>query len=165
MNNYQLYTVAKLHTHTRYLFKSCVTPDTCPIHITEYPAAFICNSQLSWSDGRENGHWMGVVFPSPKHPSEFFDPRGHPISHYPEGVKNFLIRNSNGTFKIHSHQYQAADTNTCGQFCLWFIDQRGLNRSYENSLKQLSTTDQRKNEQYVTNYIMRHMRPNVARWW
>ena len=164
MNNYQLYSIAKLHNHTRYLFKNCITPDTSPTHITEYPAGYICNSQMSWSDGKENGHWMAIIFPSLHAPSEFFDSRGHPIEHYAAEIKTFLIRNGNGSFKTNSHPYQLADTKTCGQYCLWFLDQRGMNRDYENSLKSLSTTNQPKNEQYVTDYVMKHMRPNVTRW-
>ena len=163
MNNYQLYCIAKLHNHTRYLFKNCVTPDTLPTHISSYPAAYICNSQMSWSDGKQNGHWMAILFPSPRDPSEFFDPRGQPVTRYAEPIKSFLIQNGNGAFKTNSQAYQKADTKTCGQFCLWFIDQRGMKHSYENSLKTLSTTSQNKNEEYITNYIMKHMRPNTSR--
>ena len=163
MNNHQLYSIAKLHTHTRYLFKNCVTPDTCPTKVRTFPSAYICNSQMSWSDGKENGHWVAIMFPSSNLPSEFFDPRGHPISCYAAGIKNFLIRNGNGTFKVNSCPYQPANSKTCGQFCMWFIDQRGMNHSYENSIKKLSVTDLAKNEQYITSYIMNHMRPNIVR--
>ena len=158
MNNYQIYTIAKSHLHTRYLFKNCITPDTCPLYV-EFPAAFICNSNMSWSDGKQSGHWLAIVFPSPTQPSEYFDPRGHPVSHYSPEIKHFLIRNGNGKFKANSRAYQAANTKTCGHFCLWFIDRRAMKYSYENCLKALSSSNLSKNEDYVTNYVMKHMRP------
>ena len=158
MNNHQLYSIAKSHLHTRYLFKNCITPDTCPTWI-QRPAAYICNSNMSNSDGKQTGHWLALVFPASNQASEFFDSRGQPLSHYSPEIRHFLISNGNGKIKTNSTPYQASNTKTCGHFCLWFIDRRGMKYTYENSLKCLSDSNQSKNEEYVINYVMKHMTP------
>ena len=144
------------------MFKYCITPDTCPPYVDSYPAAYICNREKSSSDGKVNGHWLAILFPHPDKPSEFFDPRGHPLSDYAHEITTFLIRNGNGKYKVNTASYQLPGTKTCAQYCLWFLDQRGMKRSYENTLKTLSTDNLARNEEYVTAYIMKHMRPSVT---
>lgn len=162
MNNHQIYSIAKLHGHTQHMFKYCITPDTCPTYVDSYPAAYVCNSENSRSSGKENGHWLAILFPAPNMPGEFFDSMGRSLNHYAVEIKKFLMRNGNGKYKVNSHSYQAANTKSCGLFCLWFLDQRGRKRSYEAALKLLSPTNLVINEQYITKYIMHHMTPNIV---
>lgn len=156
LSNYQMYSIAKLHYHTKAVFGGCFTADTLPCYITKYPSFYICNSSMSWEGG---SHWILLLYQAPNVESEYFDPRGRSVSDYHRLVEENLIVNGNGRYKVNSVAYQPPNSQTCGHFCLWFADKRCQNIPYHTCLNMLNPDNLKENEDYVSSYVMQHMTP------
>ena len=155
LSNHQIYTIAKLHFHTKHLFRNCYTPDTLP-EMVEFPSCFVCNTSLSWQAGV---HWLALFCPSPYTPSEIFDSRAMGTDAYSNLVEKFLLRNGNGTYKINTFAYQPQTTFTCGYFALTFLDWRCAGVTFEEGVKRFSKTKLEQNDLLVQDYVYAHMSP------
>ncbi len=153
MTNHEIFVIAKLHYHTRRLFKGCYTSDTLPT-IVDYPTLIICNKSLS---NQRGSHWIGICCLSPRLPSEMFDSRAIGMEAYSILLEKFLVRTGNGSYKINNYEYQPESSDTCGYYALAFLDWRSQGVSYEKCLLKLSKTDLQTNDQIVTSYVNDHM--------
>ena len=158
MSNYQIYSIAKAHHHTRAVFQCCLTKNSFPAHVKSFPAAYICNTLASRDTGAI-GHWYVVLLLGPDRQAECFDPDPVDISEYGPQLRNFLATNSDGRYHFNRQVFQAAGSRQCGQFCLWFIDKRATNNSFQQCMNLLSTQNLKENGDYVSRYVASHMKP------
>jgi hypothetical protein len=70
-------------------FRGVYTIDTIPLHVREYPSAFVVNTDTS--KGPAGEHWLVLYFDRYGN-GEFFDSYAQPPEMY--GMLNFLARNS-----------------------------------------------------------------------
>lgn len=153
--NVQINLICRTHSHTSGVYRGCFSPNTLPLRIFKYPSFLICNNRNSSESGE---HWMLLLFPSPHSQSEFFDSLGRDATFYAPEIERVLLANGNGSYKMNSVAYQEAESQTCGYYCLWLADMRCQNKTFETSLSLLSPDNPRRNESYVTSYVMQHMR-------
>ena len=72
MNSDQLRCVIEENKCFSVTVKGVFSPDTLPRAVTSYPAAYVCNTAVSYLPGE---HWVVFWFQSPSH-GEFFDSFG-----------------------------------------------------------------------------------------
>jgi hypothetical protein len=74
-----------------------------------YPSSYIVNSQDSGDPGQ---HWLAFAALSPRR-IYFFDSLGKSSEHYGFNIPY--------TIDVNDRQLQSNYTNTCGEFCLYFL--------------------------------------------
>lgn len=154
MNGFQLYAILKRHHHTRDVFDSVLPADLMPRDVGHFPSMFVVNQDPHMKDG---SHWCAICFPAKNKAAEFFDSRAHGLDAYPSEMVLSLQSNGNGRIKTNPHPYQLPESSTCGNFCLWFLDQRCMGLNFENCMKLLSNQALERNERIVTRYTDLHM--------
>lgn len=113
-----------------------------------FPASYIANTDSASEPGQ---HWVAFYFTSPT-AYEFFDsfaaasPRFYRFTHLPA--------NSTCTQRMH-RPVQCAQSNACGQHCLFFLIHR-YSESFLHVTNRYSDTNLVANDAMVTNFIFQH---------
>ena len=97
-------------------------------------------------------HWIALVY---KNSCFFFiDSYGRLFKDntFPSGfsakIKNYI---GNSCYKTNTKMYQQFTSNTCGQYCVYFIEEM-VKKSFEK-VCNVFTDNLRKNDLYVTKYV------------
>ena len=147
MNNVQLMALASTKTALKKHFKGVYAIDTLPSHQSfRRPASFICNLDRSQRAGT---HWVAFYFPRTGDP-EFFDSYGR----VPNKECEHFIRSQ--TYVYNCKFLQSPLSAVCGQYCLYNIWQRSLDRSMDESLQIFHEHDQLYNDNLVNTLIEIH---------
>ena len=156
LSNYQIMLVTSSHVCTSDKPSGVYAIDTFPQKPKKYPTFWIINTVKA---SEKYGHWFSVFFPHQNQPSEFYCSLGKKPEDYSTNLVSILIANGDGRYKLCNDQSQPEDSLTCGYFCLWFVDQRCRNYSYETCMLKLTKNDLVSNEKKVVDYVVEHMKP------
>lgn len=110
----------------------------------------ICNTANSDNQGK---HWF-IVYRSSKSVIECFDSLGITIEKQNVLKDNFQYPGIK-KLKFNYTQVQSNETNTCGQFCIFFIYQRLFNADlpFDELLNTIFSDDVSKNESEVETFV------------
>ena len=109
------------------------------------PSSYICNLDPSTMPG---SHWVCLYFP-PKGLPEYFDSFGFPPL---EPFELFLGK----SYRFNPCFIQYPLSTVCGQYCIYFLWQRSLNKSMNIILSQFDENDLLFNDIFVNNAIENH---------
>ena len=158
LSSLQIHCICTNHYHTTPFYSGVFSIDNLPIKVQSYPSFYICDVVSRKHDQNVIGHWVLILFPNHNSPPEFFDPLGHPPTHYGQNLGHFLIDNSShSTYKFNNVQVQSQHSVSCGAFCLYVADQRILGRSLPQAVRSLHTVNLAANDELVQNYVIHHM--------
>lgn len=134
-------------------YLGCFSSDNYPKSLEKFEF-FIVNKDSSKEKG---SHWM-IVFLSEKE-IEFFDSCGTTE----EFVKNFLNFNKPFVCVFNKTQLQPLNSDTCGQFCIYFAFKRLSNRdqSFSNVLNKSFSLNLEKNNENVIKFCTNLFQQNV----
>ena len=91
------------------------------------PGYFVVNTDHC---GNEGQHWTVFYFPKEGGPCEFFDSMAKAPGYYHSRFEQVLIANG-PLYKYIGNRLQALESDVCGQYCIYYVVQRHLNRSME----------------------------------
>lgn len=129
MNSMQLLNLVKTDPCLRRYVKGVFASNTLPQIVTQYPSAFIVNTQPLPFPGE---HWVALIMHSPTQ-AEFFDSLGKSPTDYSQDIQNFLKKNS-VQYNFKSIQLQPRYSDLCGLYVLVFLIAR---LCFKNSLNQV----------------------------
>ena len=119
--------------------------DQLPHIVQQRPTLYIVNSQESHRPGQ---HWLALYFPKVG-PAECFDSLGHTPHYYHWRLARFL-KTQGGYYICNQTRVQQPGTKTCGQFCIYFLQQRCTGRTMRQILGDFDETNLNYNEDLVT---------------
>lgn len=137
------------------LLKRSIDPDKCCVggvfprdylsidSFTKFPTCCIVNTDISSKPGQ---HWVAYYLNSPSD-YEFFDSFGLTPAHY-----QFKL---NFPEKLNSTSFQSDFSNTCGQFCLYYLHQKSLGFSLNDIITSFSKLNLRWNDKLVRKFLSR----------
>ena len=97
------------------------------VDITKRPCLIVSNTEPSWKAGR---HWTCFYVPENAcMPIEFFDSLGHSPYQYSESFVRFLAKHGQ-KYVYSSIRLQAPNSNTCGEYVLFFAAHRSRGKSF-----------------------------------
>ena len=120
MNTRQLENFIKSSPCLKTVVKGVFALNTLPHRVTQYPSAFIVNTDPIPLPGE---HWVLIIIYSPWK-AEFFDSLGRPPIHY--GFDRFISKNSSQVYFM-ERQIQSKDSMYCGLYVLFFAIMRLCN--------------------------------------
>jgi hypothetical protein len=77
-------------------------------------------------------HWVAIYFDTAKSTAEYFDSYGQAPSTY-RVFENYLRRHARHV-DYNEKQVQAIDSTACGQYCVYYLHQKGLGKSLAGGL-------------------------------
>ena len=134
MNTKQLYQALVFNKYTNHCFNGVYSLDTLQ-DIESKPKLIICNTDPSNKPGE---HW--VLFNFENNHVEFFDSLGKGIDFYGIDFLRFAKRFAK-TISQSKVRIQAKNTDTCGQYCLFYAYLRCKGKSMESILIQMQKID------------------------
>ena len=132
MNTKQLYQALIFNKYTNECFNGVYSLDTLE-DIEAKPKLIICNTDPSNKPGK---HW--VLFYFEKDNVEFFDSLGKSIDNYGIEFLRFA-RKFAKTISQSQLRVQAKNTDTCGQYCLYYAYLRCKGNSMESIIIKMQT--------------------------
>lgn len=125
-------------------YLGCFSSDNYPKTLKEFEF-FIVNKDSSDEKG---SHWMLVIFGEKE--IEFFDSCGTDE----QFVKNFLKFKKKTVCIFNTTPVQPINSNSCGQFCIYFAHKRLLNKdqSFRTVINRCFSKDNEKNNIKVLNF-------------
>jgi hypothetical protein len=118
----------------------------------------IVNSERSTNAGR---HWLAFIKRKGNTVLEFFDSFGLPILFYGPYFTSFVKRNG-GCCRTNLNQIQFDSSNVCGNYCLYMINQRMRNKSFNSVINQFST-NKLWNDEKVRDFVSKFEIPNFSK--
>lgn len=110
--------------------------------------AIIVNNQPSTKDGM---HWVCMYKSKNSKVVEFFDSFGLGVKYYPKTISTFCKKH--GSFvKQNRIQFQSNLSDTCGNFCVWFLLTRNKFKAFSTAINKLSTSDTVGNDKRVLSF-------------
>ena len=103
----------------------------------------VANTDPSHQPG---SHWVCIYVPT-RAPAEYFDSTGHPP---PPVFEDYLTRRSS-KYKRNFVRVQDYGTDTCGEFCVYYVDRRRRGWSFQKIMDSF-TQDLTLNEMLVSFY-------------
>jgi hypothetical protein len=97
-------------------------------------------------------HWV-AFYKEASSVLEFFDSFGLQLETYGPEFVNFAVRNGKDV-SLNVHQLQPNNTSSCGQFCLYFLLNRNLGRSYEEIMSDFDLNDCEYNNMIVKSFVL-----------
>ena len=156
LSNYQIMLITSSHPCTVDKESGVFPINGLPLQPKTYPAFWIVNSVKA---DEKYGHWFSIFFPHHNEPAEFYCPLGKKPQDYSPVIEPILFAAGDARYKTYNTPSQPANSTSCGYFCLWFVDQRCRNYSFEVCMGKLSKDDLQHNEVKVVNYVVEHMKP------
>lgn len=138
MNNLEIETLLKDYPVT------VCCANELPATIKKRPQTFVVNTDTCDKSGT---HWITFHFPIDG-PLEFFDSAGNAPEVYHQRFLNVLLVNG-PSFLYTTDRLQPAETNTCGLYCIYFVERRYRKMSMKNVLRDFSTTRLKENDRKV----------------
>ena len=117
--------------------------DVQPI-ITCYPSSLVFNTD---GYGQVGKHWVAIYVDENMN-SEFFDSFGLSPTAY--GLDKYLNKFSKN-YNFNDLQCQGYDSNTCGYYCIFFINLKARGYSLKKILSFFKKDDYRYNDFFVSN--------------
>ena len=114
------------------------------------PGFYIFNTDPSYKSGR---HWLAVDVTS--NPPEWFDSLGRPPSFYKDQFEYLLIHNG-PQYLYNCRRLQDYGSETCGHYCIYYIDLKGLGYTMEEILSRFSK-DLARNDQIATEFVRKRL--------
>jgi hypothetical protein len=108
--------MVKKHPCLRRYVKGVFASNTLPQMVTEFPIAFIVNTQPLPLPGE---HWVTIIVYSPLQ-AEFFDSLGKSLAEYSQDIQNFLKTNSVDC-RFKSVRLQPRNSDLFGLYVLVFL--------------------------------------------
>jgi hypothetical protein len=148
MNSTELLNMVKMDPCLRRYVKGVYASNTLPQIVTQYPSAFIVNTQPLPMSGE---HWVTIIIHSPSH-AEFFDSLGKSPTDYNLDIQTFLNKNSEQcNFK--SIRLQPRNSDLCGLYVLVFLILRLCFKNSFNHVYGLFSKDIQSNDDFVKRLI------------
>ena len=145
MNNIQIGSLLSSCSLTKRHFHGIYASDTLPNNPHTKPSSYICNLDPSTMSG---SHWVCFYFPLKGLP-EYFDSFGFPPT---KNFENFL-----GYSYIYNPGFiQYPLSTVCGQYCIYYLWQRALNKSMYTILSEFDSENLLYNDMLVNNAIENH---------
>ena len=119
MNNLQIESYLSLYG------VKVICADELPAFLQKRPAAYVVNTDRCGLPGK---HWTVFYFPRKGNVCEFFDSLGQTPEHYHNRFRQVLVANG-PKYRYVKHRLQALDSDVCGQYCIYYIVQRGSGRT------------------------------------
>ena len=110
--------------------------DQLPARVESRAQRFVINT---YSCDREGTHWVAFHFPK-EEPAEFLDSFGRAPETYHRRFRNVLIANG-PQYKFNTVRLQPEDGDTCGQYCVHFVNYRYRNFTLEDIVNEFSARD------------------------
>ena len=145
MNNLQILSLVRSCPKTNGNFQGVFASDMLPQKTRKRNSSYICNLDPSHMPG---SHWICIYFP-PKGPPEYFDSFGFPPR---KPFKRILGK----SYRFNPYFIQYPLSTTCGQYCIYFLWQRSLNKSMNSILSQFDKDNLLYNDMFVNNEIEKH---------
>ena len=118
--------------------------------VKQRPFCCIINSAPSSNQGE---HWL-AIYVDDTNRGEFFDSYGHAAEFYNHRLECFLKRNCN-EHSYNLRELQSFWSETCGQFCLYWLLHRCRKIPTSKIIKQFST-NKLMNDYLVKSFIHKH---------
>jgi hypothetical protein len=148
MNSTELLNMVKIDPCLRRYVKGVFASNTLPQTITQYPSAFIVNTQPLPMPGE---HWVAIIMRSPSQ-AEFFDSLGKSPADYNQDIQKFLTLNSvQCNFK--SIRLQPRNSDLCGLYVLVFLIARLCFKNSLNHVYALFSKDIQSNDDFVKRFM------------
>ena len=112
MNSEQLLNIVKTDPCLNLRVKGVYASNTLPQFVTQYPSAFIINTQPLPLPGE---HWIAIIVHSPLR-AEFFDSLGHTPADYNQDIQNFLEKKQQ-TMLLQSHATSTSEIGLVWTLC------------------------------------------------
>lgn len=127
MNSIQIDSILKRNCHTKKYFKGVYSSNNIPL-IKIFPHCFIANTDRKGTRGE---HWVAFFVNSDKN-IEYFDSYAEqPNDDISKYLSNFL------EIKINTHSIQSPFSDSCGHFCVYFIFNKCIGKSFKEIIKNL----------------------------
>jgi hypothetical protein len=143
--------------HLKKHFLGVFSIDTVPKTI-KYRYFCISNTDISTEPGQ---HWIGFVRNS-KYQIECFDSLGVTLEKK-QKLLTFCAFNHVKELKFNESQFQSKDSNTCGQFTIYFLIERmhNLDLTFNQVLEEIFDDNQAENElkveEFCNNVLKEHI--------
>ena len=158
IRTFEIFSRAKANTfvHQNVCFslnrKKSLFPSTSPrLLIVIYEGEvrwFLVNTDRCGNPGL---HWTVFYFPR-RGPAEFFDSLGNPLEHYHRRFKDVLMANG-PRYMYLTDRLQALDSNVCGQYCIYYIQQRSRGRTMKDICRDFRKNRYVQNDAFVYQYV------------
>ena len=140
--------MVKIDPCLRHYVKGVFASNTLPQCVTQYPSAFIVNTQPLPMPGE---HWVAIIMRSPSQ-AEFFDSLGKSPADYNQDIQKFLTLNSvQCNFK--SIRLQPRNSDLCGLYVLVFLIARLCFKNSLNHVYALFSKDIQSNDDFVKRFM------------
>ena len=140
--------MVKLDPYFRRYVKGVFASNTLPQIVTQYPSAFIVNTQPLPMPGE---HWVAIIMRSPSQ-AEFFDSLGKSPADYNQDIQEFLRKNRiQCNFK--SMRLQPSNSNLCGLYVLVFLIARLCFKNSLNHVYALFSKDIQSNDDFAKRFM------------
>lgn len=124
-----------------------VCAEELPAFVKKRPRFYVVNTD---SCGKPGKHW--VVFYFSETICEFYDSLGCTPQYYHTRFKNILLANGS-QYRYMTDRIQALDSDVCGQYCIYFIMQRHLNRTLTDICGDFVKHEYNVNDTFVSHYV------------
>lgn len=148
MNSTQLLNVVKMDPCLRRNVKGVFASNTLPPIVTQYPSAFIVNTQPLPLPGE---HWVVIIIQSLSQ-AEFFDSLGKSPADYNQDIQKFLRKNS-AQCNVKSIRLQPRNSDLCGLYVLVFLIARLCYKNSLNHVYALFSKDIQSNDDFVKHFM------------
>lgn len=112
------------------------------LNLIEKNKFYIVNTDASYNPGK---HWVAIF--TSKIP-EFFDSLGQAPSHYDRRFECLMIHQG-PVYRYNSKRIQNYGSETCGQYCIYYVMQRSKGYSMEDIVNNFSGIDLYGNDKKV----------------
>ena len=132
------------HPYSKRLFIGVFPRDCLPKRIPHYPCSLIINTDTKNLPGK---HWVSIFISSYK-VGEYFDSFGHEP---PQDIARWLNKFTLNWNRVNYIFIQNPFSTTCGQFVLYFVNERPLVQS-KSHIVRVFYSDTNKNEAFLKHY-------------
>ena len=154
MNTVQLTCLARSCPTTKKYFRGVYASDTLP-HLADSSnsSTYICNLDSSDKPG---SHWVSFYVPREhSKPVEYFDPYG--LDAPTDFEQNILSRSHSIDYYLYNTRtVQHLSSAVCGQYALYFVWRRPIERSMDSVLSIFDNNDHLYNDLLVNHLVERH---------
>lgn len=117
--------------------------------ITSKHFAIIVNNQKATEAGQ---HWLAIFKKEENKEIEFFDSCGMPLSFYNRSIEDFLKKHGS-SIKKNQRRIQSAFSDTCGQFCIFFLVHRAAGFTFSEVMSKFSMSNLIKNDEIARRFV------------
>ena len=116
MDSLELQHIVNQFKSLKQTFRGIYSSNNLPIHVYQYPSAYICNTEPA---GTRGSHWVAFWFQNTNE-CEFYDSFGKRPEDYSPNMRDFIDRNGY-VCTYNNVQLQSKDATTCGFHVLFYL--------------------------------------------